>query len=102
MTGKFRGLQNPYDLGCWRNCVSVLCAAKTPRYMHYKTKDGHSSGETPRQGNNDLRIMPIYEDLDDSTLQRERVRRNIEICINRTHMTYLISMSNKFVIHNYL
>lgn len=80
VTGKFRGVQNPYDLGCWRNCAAVLCASKRPRYMHYKVKslqpsDGQSAGESPPRAAHDLRGMPIYEDLDDSNLHRERVRK---------------------------
>lgn len=83
VTGKFRGVQNPYDVGCARNCAAVLCSPKKPRYVHYKIKDYYPLRKRPTQSSqaspqraqdNDLRCMPIYEDLDNnSTLQRERV-----------------------------
>ena len=31
VTGKYRATDNPFDMGCTRNCFSVLCAAKKPR-----------------------------------------------------------------------
>ena len=83
VTGKFRGANNPYDLGCVKNCASVLCAPKKPRYMHYQIKPYQPVREPRRQGGsaqssqgevsphrvapaplNDLRCMPVYEELD--------------------------------------
>ena len=42
VTGKFRGIHNPYDLGCAKNCLSMLCSPKKPRYMHYQMKAVYS------------------------------------------------------------
>jgi hypothetical protein len=81
VTGKFRNVHNPYDLGCCRNCWSILCSPKKPRYMHYKAKPfvlsssgggegGRAASYTPRSATNttrpvnDLRCMPVYEELD--------------------------------------
>lgn len=82
VTGKFRGAHNPYDMGCMRNCASVLCAPKKPRYMHYQIKPYYPLREPMREGGsqsrqgeasprglhpaavNDLRCMPVYEELD--------------------------------------
>ena len=82
MTGKFCGANNPYDMGCLWNCASVLCAPKKPRYMHYQIKPYYPLREPRREGGsqsrqgeasprglppgavNDLRCMPVYEELD--------------------------------------
>ena len=31
VTGKFRGVNNPYDQGCSRNYLTVMCNGKFPR-----------------------------------------------------------------------
>ena len=87
MTGKFRAVNNPYDMGCFKNCTSVLCAPKKPRYLHYQIKPYYplresirrqggpqgapkDVGSPPRIGPapiNDLRCMPVYEELDQHT-----------------------------------
>ena len=85
VTGKFRGAHNPYDMGCVKNCSAVLCAPKKPRYMHYRIKPYYPLRESrrPEMGGantmlgrgspqtgvgsapiNDLRCMPVYEELD--------------------------------------
>lgn len=38
VTGKFRGVNNPYDQGCTRNYLNIMCNGKFPRYMHYEMK----------------------------------------------------------------
>jgi len=89
VTGKFRGGHNPFNQGCVKNCASVVCGPKKPRYMHYKMKayfplqdsrqrilsqssHGPQSphGSRPRQ--NDLRCMPVYEELDNTTGSLQR------------------------------
>ena len=31
VTGKFAAGHNPFDMGCWSNCCSVLCGPQYPR-----------------------------------------------------------------------
>jgi len=32
VTGKFRGVNNPFDQGCLHNYLTVLCSSKFPRF----------------------------------------------------------------------
>ncbi|XP_065055447.1 palmitoyltransferase ZDHHC8B-like [Rhopilema esculentum] len=36
VTGKFGSGHNPFDLGCFRNCCSVLCGTHSPRFVGYR------------------------------------------------------------------
>lgn len=80
VTSKFRGVNNPYDNGCVRNCVFVLCSPKKPRYMHYQLKGAtnpmanlnhrpHSQQPSGVVQGQDLPLQdaqsaPMYEELD--------------------------------------
>jgi len=33
VTGKFRGVNNPFDQGCLYNYLTVLCSSKFPRFV---------------------------------------------------------------------
>lgn len=62
VTGKYRATDNPFDMGCTRNCFSVLCAAKKPRYMHYVMETYRPTRLRNVSTRSDT--IPLYEEVD--------------------------------------
>ena len=41
VTGKFRGVNNPYDQGCTHNYLTIMCNGKFPRYVGVSIQVGN-------------------------------------------------------------
>lgn len=98
VTGKFRGVNvnNPYNNGCMRNCVYVLCSPKKPRYMHYQVKASnpmanlnHRPRPRPPQASvnrrpdslaQEMQCVPMYEELDQHHPVRQPPEQNVRSC----------------------
>jgi hypothetical protein len=68
ITAKYRTTGNPFDVGCRRNCITVLCALHKPRYMNYIMKPYNPNRLEPvtlqgLQGLSTPPPVPIYEDI---------------------------------------
>ncbi|XP_072031349.1 uncharacterized protein [Amphiura filiformis] len=70
VTGKFRSGHNPFDKGCWINCMQVFCGPQPSRYIGYRNRTITLAAlymPTNHTENNMVSQSQVHVDMTDGT-----------------------------------